>query len=131
MLAVALQACATTSPSPHTAHMEQARSAVAVHGPDAKVPGREHVAEQGVHVRLAPLVPSDVVPAAHWHALPAADQVAPPLHAQVMEPFTAFALPAPHALQAKTVLAAVGEHQPKPAAQAHALWPGCASAPSE
>ena len=133
MLAVALQGCATNSPSPHTAHVEQARSAVAVQGPEAKVPGAVQLVEQGEQTRAAPLVPRDVVPALHTHALPAADQVVPAAEqVQAVVPFAAFELPAPQALHAMAEPAAVvGELHPKPAAQAQALWPGCASAPSE
>ena len=133
VLAVALHACTTTSPSPHAEQSEQARSAVEEQGPEEKVPGAEHEAAQGVQVMAAPLVPRDVVPALHRHTLPAADHVAPATeHEHNVVPFVALELPAPQALQAKVLLAAADvELQPKPAAQVQDFWPGCASAPSE
>ena len=132
VFAVPVQGWATTSPAPHAAHSEHARSAVAVQGPEAKVPAAQVVA-QGEHTSSAPIVPRDVVPALQRHALPAADHVVPAAeHTQAVVPLAAFELPAPHALQAEAAPAAgVAELQPKPCAQAHELWPGCASAPRE
>ncbi len=95
VLEVDEHACATNSPAPHCAHMEQARSSVAVQGPDAKVPATEQLVEQGGHVSAAPLVPRDVVPAAvQPHELPSAAHEAPAaVQEQVVEPFTALMLP--------------------------------------
>jgi len=135
VLEAAPQACTTNSPSPHCAHIEQARSSVAVHGPERKVPGAEQDVEQAEQTSAAPLVPRDVRPApVQPHELPSAAHEAPEAaQVQVVEPFTAFELPAGHAAHAYggdgrptgPPVEPPGDDQPLPSTQAQAERPVC------